>query len=87
MSTSTEPTITTAGGVKVVKPTVQGHFRDYYGRVRGGDLGTLPAVLGLVILSLYFGLSRDTFFSAFNFANKPTRFRARGRKAFASSPK
>jgi D-xylose transport system permease protein len=69
VSTSTEPTATTAGGIKVVKPTVQSHARDYLGRVRGGDLGVLPAVLGLVILSLIFGIARDTFFSALNFAN------------------
>ncbi|WIM97194.1 ABC transporter permease [Actinoplanes oblitus] len=67
MSTST---LETAGGVKVVKPTVASHFRDYWGRVRGGDLGALPAVLGLVVLVLIFGTARtDTFFSAGNFAN------------------
>jgi len=62
-------TTTTAGGVKVVKPTVAGFFHDYWGRVRGGDLGSLPAVIGLIILSLIFGVARDTFFSALNFAN------------------
>jgi D-xylose transport system permease protein len=62
-------TTTTAGGVKVVKPTVASHVNDYFGRVRGGDLGSLPAVLGLVILCLIFGFARDTFFSSLNFAN------------------
>jgi D-xylose transport system permease protein len=62
-------TTTTAGGVKVVKPTVASHIHDYWGRVRGGDLGSLPAILGLLILSLIFGVARDTFFSALNFAN------------------
>jgi D-xylose transport system permease protein len=63
-------TLETAGGVKVVKPTVASHIRDYIGRIRGGDLGALPAVLGLVILVLIFGSARsDTFFSAGNFAN------------------
>ncbi|MEU4621638.1 ABC transporter permease [Actinoplanes sp. NPDC023801] len=67
MSTTT---LETAGGVKVVKPTVASHIRDYIGRIRGGDLGALPAVLGLVILVLIFGSARsDTFFSAGNFAN------------------
>ena len=66
MSTTTTAT---AGGVKVVKPTVASHLHDYWGRVRGGDLGSLPAVLGLVILSLIFGVARDTFFSSLNFAN------------------
>jgi D-xylose transport system permease protein len=62
-------TTTTAGGVQVVQPTVASHINDYWGRVRGGDLGTLPAVLGLVLLSLIFGVARDTFLSSINFAN------------------
>ena len=67
MSTSTETT--TVGGVRVVKPTVASHINDYWGRVRGGDLGTLPAVLGLVVLALIFGVARETFFSPLNFSN------------------
>ncbi|MFF5080171.1 sugar ABC transporter permease [Actinoplanes sp. NPDC000266] len=66
MSTTTT---TTAGGVKVVKPTVNSFIRDYWGRIRGGDLGALPAILGLIVLSLIFGISTDTFFSGLNFAN------------------
>ena len=62
-------TTTTAGGVKVVKPTVASHLHDYWGRVRGGDIGSLPAILGLVVLCLIFGIARETFFSAVNFAN------------------
>jgi D-xylose transport system permease protein len=60
---------TTVGGVKVVKPTFASHVNDYWGRVRGGDLGSLPAVLGLIVLSLIFAVARDTFFSPLNFAN------------------
>jgi D-xylose transport system permease protein len=66
---STATTTTTAGGVKVVKPTVQTHIRDYWGRVRGGDLGSVPAVLGLVALCIIFGAARDTFTSSLNIAN------------------
>ena len=62
-------TTTTVGGVTVVKPTVASHLHDYWGRVRGGDLGSLPAVLGLIVLSLIFAVARDTFFSPLNFAN------------------
>jgi D-xylose transport system permease protein len=65
----TTTTTTTVGGVQVVKPTVGSYIHDYWGRVRGGDLGSLPAVLGLIVLSLIFGIARDTFFSALNFAN------------------
>ncbi|HWS32194.1 MAG TPA: ABC transporter permease [Actinoplanes sp.] len=52
------------------RPTVGSHLRDYWIRVRGGDLGTLPAVLGLLLLVLIFGSARsETFLSALNFAN------------------
>jgi D-xylose transport system permease protein len=68
MSTSTETT-TTAGGIVVVKPTVASYLKDYVGRVRGGDIGGLPAILGLIVLCLIFGIARSTFFSALNFAN------------------
>ncbi|HKO34327.1 MAG TPA: ABC transporter permease [Candidatus Limnocylindria bacterium] len=66
MSTTTT---TTAGGVRVAKPTVASHINDYWGRVRGGDIGSLPAILGLIVLCLIFGIARETFFSAINFAN------------------
>ena len=44
-------------------------MHDYWGRVRGGDLGSMPAVLGLIVLSLIFGIARPTFFGPLNFAN------------------
>ncbi|MER5333505.1 ABC transporter permease [Micromonospora sp. NPDC002717] len=50
-------------------PTVGGHVRNYLTRVRGGDLGSLPAVIGLVVLCTVFAIVRPVFFSAANFAN------------------
>ncbi len=45
-------------------------FRDYVARVRGGDIGSLPAVLGLIALVILFSaLEGSTFLSIFNFAN------------------
>jgi D-xylose transport system permease protein len=45
-------------------------FRDYVTRVRGGQLGSLPAVLGLIVLlGLFTALQGGTFFSAYNLAN------------------
>jgi len=44
--------------------------RDYWARVRGGDIGSLPAVLGLIALVILFSiLEGSTFLSIFNFAN------------------
>jgi D-xylose transport system permease protein len=43
---------------------------DYVARVRGGDVGSLPAVLGLVVLAIVFSVLRPhTFTNAFNIAN------------------
>jgi D-xylose transport system permease protein len=45
-------------------------FRDYVARVRGGDVGSLPAVLGLVVLVIVFSALRpSTFTNAFNLSN------------------
>jgi len=42
----------------------------YWERVKGGDLGSLPAVLGVVVLVIVFGaLEPDSFLTAQNFAN------------------
>ncbi len=43
---------------------------DYFTRVKGGDVGSLPAVLGLIVLFVFFSLMKpETFFTTFNFAN------------------
>ncbi|WP_197380249.1 sugar ABC transporter permease [Mycolicibacterium mengxianglii] len=47
--------------------------RSYLRRVRGGDMGSLPAVLGLVVLFVVFGLANDRFLSALNLANLVTQ--------------
>jgi D-xylose transport system permease protein len=45
-------------------------FNDYIARVRGGDVGSLPAILGLVVLIIAFSILRpNTFTNAFNVAN------------------
>jgi D-xylose transport system permease protein len=45
------------------------YFAEYLRRLRGGDLGSLPAVAGLVVLCIVFTALRPVFFSAINFAN------------------
>ncbi|MBQ1048886.1 ABC transporter permease [Micromonospora sp. C51] len=50
-------------------PSVGSHVRDYWRRVRGGDIGALPAVLGLLVLCTVFSVLRPSFLSAGNFAN------------------
>jgi ABC-type xylose transport system permease subunit len=50
--------------------TVGGIVRGYIDKVRGGDLGALPAVLGIVVLGTLFTILRpDTFLTPLNFTN------------------
>jgi D-xylose transport system permease protein len=57
-----------------VPPAPQATFndtvREYVARVRGGDVGPLPAILGLAVLLMVFSVLRpETFTNSFNFAN------------------
>ncbi|MFC4531880.1 sugar ABC transporter permease [Sphaerisporangium dianthi] len=65
MSTTTLPGQKTAAP----PPSIGGNFRAYIGRVRGGDMGALPAILGLLVLCAAFAWLRPVFLSAINFAN------------------
>ena len=42
---------------------------DAKARWKSGDLGSLPAVLAIIVLVTVFGLASDTFLTALNFAN------------------
>ena len=54
--------------------SLRGAFHAYVDKLRGGDLGSLPAVLGLVAIVIIFtALQGKTFFSTFNFANLLTQ--------------
>lgn len=53
-----------------VSPGIGQSIRNYWDRVRGGDLGSLPAFAGLIaLIAVFTALQGDTFLSAFNFAN------------------
>jgi len=50
--------------------SLAGAARDYIDRIRGGDMGSLPAVLGLVVLFVIFSILRpESFPSTYNMAN------------------
>ncbi len=54
----------------VVDDSVGGYVRGYVNRVRGGDLGALPAVAGIVVLAILFTVLRpDTFPTPLNITN------------------
>ena len=43
--------------------------RDYLNRLRGGDMGSLPAILGLIFLFIVFTALHDRFLTTYNMAN------------------
>ena len=43
--------------------------RDYLNRLRGGDMGSLPAILGLIVLFVVFSSLNDKFLTTYNMAN------------------
>jgi D-xylose transport system permease protein len=45
------------------------YFRNYVQRLRGGEMGSLPAATGLVVLAVIFSLAQPSFHSLFNFGN------------------
>jgi D-xylose transport system permease protein len=66
MTVSTVPPEETTGE----KPVTLGTYAStYLAKVRGGDMGALPAILGLIVLVIAFSIARPVFFSAANFAN------------------
>ena len=46
---------------------------DYWARVKSGDIGSLPAVLGLVVLCIVFGFMSNVFLTPGNFAKLLTQ--------------
>lgn len=63
-STATPPAPATAR-----TPTLDQYARQYLARIRGGDIGSMPAVLGLLVLCTVFSVLRPNFLTPGNFAN------------------
>ena len=53
--------------------TLKGAAADYWSRVKAGDIGALPAILGLIALCAIFGAMSDVFLTPGNFANLLTQ--------------
>jgi D-xylose transport system permease protein len=60
---------TTLKPAPVEGPSIAANARGYVERVRGGDMGALPAVFGLVVLCAVFAILRPSFLTSGNFAN------------------
>jgi D-xylose transport system permease protein len=66
MSTSTT-------AVEVPEATLKTAAIDYWSKVKAGDIGALPAVLGLLVLCIVFGSMSSVFLTPGNFANLLTQ--------------
>jgi D-xylose transport system permease protein len=49
--------------------TLSGYARLWWQGVRAGDLGTLPIIVGLVVIALIFGILEENFLTERNFTN------------------
>ena len=58
-----------AGTTPGAETGIRDFVQDYVDRVRGGDVGALPAILGVIVLCIVFTSLNSVFFSAGNFAN------------------
>src|SRR6187399_141124 len=58
---------------KGMSNSVWDHFKAYLGRVRGGEMGALPAVAGLVVLMVIFRFADPHFLTERNIANLLTQ--------------
>ena len=68
--TSVEPVPARAPGREGASPdTLSGYLHVWWQGVRAGDLGSLPIVIGLVIIVATFGILDSTFFNERNFTN------------------
>jgi D-xylose transport system permease protein len=69
--TTTEPTPSPTGfdNDNVQALTIGDSVRDYLNRLRGGDMGSLPAILGLIVLFVVFSSLDDHFLTTYNMAN------------------
>jgi D-xylose transport system permease protein len=56
-------------GIDTTRRSTSQAVRDYIDRVRGGELGSLPALAGLVVLVILFALASSTFLTLNNIAN------------------
>ncbi len=52
-----------------VANTLAGSMREWWKRVKGGEMGSLPAIVAILLLSVIFTWQKSIFFSKINFAN------------------
>ena len=59
----------TPAGAKPERETLSGLARGYFDRIRGGDVGMLPVLIGLALITLYFWSKNHNFTKPVNIDN------------------
>ena len=67
MSTVAEPPV--ASGERPARESLGAYSRRWWRDIRSGELGSLPIVVGLVIIAIVFQIQNDRFLTAGNFVN------------------
>jgi D-xylose transport system permease protein len=57
------------GGPSTAQESVAGYLSRRWEAIRGGELGSIPIVIGLIVIAVVFGMLDDTFFTPRNFTN------------------
>ncbi|HEU0214783.1 MAG TPA: hypothetical protein VFR13_11900 [Jiangellaceae bacterium] len=65
----TDARLAIGGATKVSDQTLSGYLRQWWQRVRGGELGSLPIIVALVLIAIVFGVLDDAFLTERNFTN------------------
>jgi D-xylose transport system permease protein len=68
-----DETLASAATTMPTGSDLRGYFGNYVRRIRGGDMGSLPAVGALIVLVVVFSIAENGFFSLGNFANLITQ--------------
>lgn len=58
---------------EIQESTIKGAMHDYWSKVKAGDIGSLPAILGLIVLCIVFGSLSNVFLTPGNLANLITQ--------------
>src|SRR6478735_2591639 len=61
----------TGFSLDVERQTIGGSFRAYIAKLRSGDPGALPSIMGIVVLVIIFAQVSDRFLSKYNLGNLP----------------
>lgn len=56
-----------------ITPSVGEYFQNYFNRLRSGDLGMLPIIIGLAIIAIIFQTQNENFLTARNFVSLITQ--------------